>query len=518
MEGCNADMGLPDMTPGRGEGGGREDRGDRRGEPGRRHQRRPGKKCWSALEEGFDLASGLHNLLRDEPDLAAVAQATGRTLHDVRVPTVDYPIANGKKRSGKRMLAVGTDCSIGKMYTALCMDKRDAGARPEIQLPRHRPDRHPDHRRRRAAGCRHRRFHGRCVEWLTPDNDADHWDLIEGQGSLFHVSYSGVTLALIHGGQPDALVICHEPTRKHMRGLPDYTLPSIEAVRDMALALARVANPACVPSASRSTPRHMPEAEAKAYLCRCRTAHRPARDRPLPLRRGQAGGRNARRLTKGPPMITVTPDTFRLAQVFTISRGSRTEARVLTLRVTRGGVTGWGECVPYARYGETLESVAAQIATLPPDITRDALQAALPAGAARNAVDCALWDLQAKQTGQRVWQLAGLPAPAPQTTAYTLSLDTPENMQAAAAKNAYRPLLKIKLGTPDDMPRLEAVRAGAPKTTIIIDANEGWTAEVYTPPRPSPLAPWRGAGGTAPARRAGRHAGRNRPPPARLRR
>jgi L-alanine-DL-glutamate epimerase-like enolase superfamily enzyme len=178
-------------------------------------------------------------------------------------------------------------------------------------------------------------------------------------------------------------------------------------------------------------------------------------------------------------MITVTPDTFRLAQVFTISRGSRTEARVLTVRITRGGVTGWGECVPYARYGETLDSVTAQIESLPAGITRDALQTALPAGAARNAVDCALWDLWAKQTGQRVWQLAHLPEPGPMVTAYTLSLDTPENMRAAAAQNAHRPILKIKLGTPDDMPRLQAVRQGAPRTTIIIDANEGWTADVY---------------------------------------
>lgn len=178
-------------------------------------------------------------------------------------------------------------------------------------------------------------------------------------------------------------------------------------------------------------------------------------------------------------MIVVTPDVFRLAQVFTISRGSRTEARVLTVRVTRGGVTGWGECVPYARYGETLESVTAQIEAVDPAIDRLALQVALPAGAARNALDCALWDLEAKQRGKRVWDLAGLSQPGPEITAYTLSLDTPENMRIAAAKNAHRPLLKIKLGTPDDMPRLEAVRAGAPKTKIIIDANEGWTAEVY---------------------------------------
>jgi len=177
--------------------------------------------------------------------------------------------------------------------------------------------------------------------------------------------------------------------------------------------------------------------------------------------------------------IEVTRDTFRLAQVFTISRGSRTETKVLTVKVTRDGVTGWGECVPYARYDETLDSVAAQIESLPADVTRAALQGLLPAGAARNAVDCALWDLDAKQSGRRVWDLAGLPQPGPEITAYTLSLDTPEKMREQAAKNAFRPLLKVKLGTPDDMPRLEAVRAGAPEATIIVDANEGWTAQVY---------------------------------------
>lgn len=178
--------------------------------------------------------------------------------------------------------------------------------------------------------------------------------------------------------------------------------------------------------------------------------------------------------------ITVTPNVFKLAQVFTISRGSRTEAKVLTVRVERDGITGWGECVPYARYDETLDSVTAEIEGLPIDINRQDLQHVLPAGAARNAVDCALWDLEAKQAGKRVWQLAGLPKPGPEITAYTLSLATPEAMQEQAAKNAFRPLLKIKLGTPDDMARLEAVRRGAPKSPIIVDANEGWSAEVYT--------------------------------------
>ena len=177
--------------------------------------------------------------------------------------------------------------------------------------------------------------------------------------------------------------------------------------------------------------------------------------------------------------ITVTRDVFKLAQVFTISRGSRTEAKVLTVTVEQGGFTGWGECVPYARYDETLDSVTAEIEGLPADFSRAELQALLPAGAARSAVDCALWDLEAKQAGKRVWELAGLAAPGPEITAYTLSLDSPEKMQAQAAENAFRPLLKIKLGTADDMPRLEAVRAGAPDSSIIIDANEGWSAEIY---------------------------------------
>lgn len=177
--------------------------------------------------------------------------------------------------------------------------------------------------------------------------------------------------------------------------------------------------------------------------------------------------------------IKVTRNVFQLAQVFTISRGSRTEAQVLTVHVSDGAAQGWGECVPYARYGETLDSVTDEIEGLPETFDRADLAQLLPAGAARNAVDCALWDLEAKRAGQRVWSLAGLATPGPHITAYTLSLDSPEAMQAQAALNAHRPLLKIKLGTPDDMPRLEAVRAGAPDARIIVDANEGWSADIY---------------------------------------
>lgn len=179
-------------------------------------------------------------------------------------------------------------------------------------------------------------------------------------------------------------------------------------------------------------------------------------------------------------MIVGVAEAFPLKEVFTISRGSRTESKVVTVSVSRDGTNGRGECVPYARYGESMDSVLKQIEGLPPRITRADLQTALPAGAARNAVDCALWDWEAKKAGKRVWELAGLPAPAPVLTAYTLSLDTPSKMEQQATKHAARPLLKIKLGGEDDMARLEAVRKGAPDTRIIVDANEGWTPELYT--------------------------------------
>ncbi len=177
--------------------------------------------------------------------------------------------------------------------------------------------------------------------------------------------------------------------------------------------------------------------------------------------------------------VTVRRDVFPLVRKFTISRGSRTEAHVLTATVTDGEIAGRGECVPYTRYGETLNSVERQMERV--DLMdRGRLQETFPAGAARNALDCALWDLDAKRRSLRIWELAGLPAPKPVITAYTISLDTPANMRNAAAGNSHRQLLKIKLGTPDDMPRLEAVREGAPGSRIIVDANEGWTVDIYS--------------------------------------
>ncbi|MEL7280678.1 MAG: N-acetyltransferase DgcN [Pseudomonadota bacterium] len=266
LPGCGADLGIQDMTLAEA-----KEAGARTLVIGVANRGGVISPAWKevlieALEMGYDLASGLHNLLRDEGDLVAAAQTHGCTLHDVRVPTVAYPIANGKKRTGKRCLAVGTDCSVGKMYTAMAMEAEMRGRGMKATF--------------RATGQTGilvtgggvpldaviADFMAGSVEYLTPDNDADHWDLIEGQGSLFHVSYSGVTMALVHGGQPDALILCHEPTREHMRGLPEYQQPSLVQLRDTALPLARVGNPACEVVGVSVNTQHMSEGDAKAYL------------------------------------------------------------------------------------------------------------------------------------------------------------------------------------------------------------------------------------------------------------
>jgi L-Ala-D/L-Glu epimerase len=179
------------------------------------------------------------------------------------------------------------------------------------------------------------------------------------------------------------------------------------------------------------------------------------------------------------PKLVARIEHWPIAGSFTISRGAKTEAVTVVAEVSRGGHTGRGECVPYARYGETPEAtLAALLSMLDPlkrGLDRQALQAAMPAGAARNALDCALLDLEAKTAGQRVWNLLRRPAPRACTTAYTISLGTPDVMAAATAKAAHRPLLKIKLGGDGDGMRIAAVRKSAPESELIVDANEAWT-------------------------------------------
>lgn len=187
--------------------------------------------------------------------------------------------------------------------------------------------------------------------------------------------------------------------------------------------------------------------------------------------------------------LTVAAESWPIAGSFTISRGSRTEARVVVATLQANGATGRGECVPYPRYGESVEGVLALIdaqgewlaTQASPAEARLGLLARLKPGAARNALDCALWDLEAKLQGVAVWKLAGLPLPADAITAYTLSLGSPDSMHAAAQKAAHRPLLKVKLGGAGDPERIAAVRAGAPDSRLIVDANEAWTDALLEP-------------------------------------
>jgi L-Ala-D/L-Glu epimerase len=177
--------------------------------------------------------------------------------------------------------------------------------------------------------------------------------------------------------------------------------------------------------------------------------------------------------------LAVRRDSWPLAKPFTISRGSRTVAEVVVAELSAGALRGRGEGVPYGRYGERVDGVVAALEGMSDAIAgglgRAALQAAMAPGAARNALDVAFWDLEAKRTGTSVWALAGIDEPKPVVTAYTLSVDTPERMAAAAREEAHRPLLKLKLTGAGDLDRVRAVRAGAPKATLIVDANEAWT-------------------------------------------
>ncbi len=266
MDGCKADLGLEDLTFEEARARGAEtlvigvaNRGGFISDSWKNVLK-------EAMEAGLDIASGLHNLLRDDEELKRLALRTGQSLFDVRIPTVSFPIANGKKRTGKRCLAVGTDCSVGKMYTGLAMEKEMRARGMDADF--------------RATGQTGilvtgngvpldavvADFMAGSIEYITPDNDANHWDLIEGQGSLFHASYSGVTLALIHGGQPDALVLCHEPSRTHMRGLPDYALPNLEDLRDLSLRMAKMVNSACQVVGISVNTSSMTDADAISYL------------------------------------------------------------------------------------------------------------------------------------------------------------------------------------------------------------------------------------------------------------
>lgn len=243
LEGCQADVGLPDMSL------------EEAAEAGAKslivgvvNQGGYLPDSWissldTALDLGMDIASGLHMRLTDLPGIAEKAEKLGRTLYDARHPTRDFATGKGHKRSGKRLLTVGTDVSVGKMFTSLAIEREMKARGMKATF--------------RATGQTGifiagdgvsvdavvADFISGATEWLTPDNDDDHWDIVEGQGSLFHAAYAGVTLGLLHGAQPDAIVLCHEPTRPHMRGTPTVPMPDLQAVIDANIRAGRLTNP-----------------------------------------------------------------------------------------------------------------------------------------------------------------------------------------------------------------------------------------------------------------------------------
>ncbi|MGH8203736.1 MAG: N-acetyltransferase DgcN [Steroidobacteraceae bacterium] len=219
-----------------------------------------------ALDKGLDVAAGLHERLRDIPDVSRMARARGRTLHDVRQPDRSFPVGTGAKRPGKRLLTVGTDCAVGKMYASLALESemRRRGMKADF----------------RATGQTGILIAGTGVsvdavvsdfvsgasESLSPANDPDHWDLVEGQGSLFHPSYAAVTLGLVHGSQPDAMVLCHEAGRTHIQGVEGYPIPDLRACMEHYVKAARLTNPAAAFVGACFNTSGLPEAEAERFV------------------------------------------------------------------------------------------------------------------------------------------------------------------------------------------------------------------------------------------------------------
>ncbi len=268
LPGCNADLGLPNMTIEEAAAAGVKTIVVGVANRGGLIPDSWVKSLVQGVELGMDVASGLHNKVAEIPAIADAAKANGRRLFDVRHPTRAFDVAKGSKRPGKRLLAVGTDCSVGKMFAALAVEQEMKARGMKVSF--------------RATGQTGifiagdgvsvdavvADFISGATEWLCPANDEDHWDVIEGQGSLFHASFAGVSMGLLHGSQADALVMCHEPTRTHMRGLPDFPLPSLQECIALNEQCGRLTNPDCKVVGVSVNTVALGEAEAKDLLAK----------------------------------------------------------------------------------------------------------------------------------------------------------------------------------------------------------------------------------------------------------
>ena len=284
LPGCNADLGLPEMTIEDAVAAGCRTLVIGVANRGGRIETSWQDSMIRALQLGMDIAAGLHTRLTDLPAVAEVAKLEKRQLHDVRHPSRGFDVGTGEPRTGRRLLSVGTDCSVGKMYTSLALEAEMRARGMNASF--------------RATGQTGiliwgdgvsvdavvSDFVSGAVEWLAPANDEDHWDLIEGQGSLFHPSFAGVSMGLLHGAQAECLVMCHEPTRPHLRGLPGYQVPDIGMAIELNEQCARLTSPGARVVGLAVNTSAMAVDDARAYLSGLAERHgMPAVD---PLRDG----------------------------------------------------------------------------------------------------------------------------------------------------------------------------------------------------------------------------------------
>ena len=264
--GTTVDLGLPDMTPKDAVAAGARSLIVGVAPVGGDFPETWVESLVEAAGSGLHIVAGMHTRLCELPGLSEAANKAEVRLVDVRKPPLHIPVGMGIKRPGRRLLTVGTDCAVGKKYTALAIEKamRARGMKADFRATGQTGVLIAE--RGAAIDAVIADFISGAVEWLSPDNEPDHWDLIEGQGSLFHASYAGVSLGLMHGAQPDRLVLCHEPTRTHMRGLPHYPIPELEDCIALNLANAMLTNPECrMLGVSVNTSALSPE-EADRYL------------------------------------------------------------------------------------------------------------------------------------------------------------------------------------------------------------------------------------------------------------
>ena len=426
----------------------------------------------------MDIAAGTHQKLHDNEELRAAAHAGGAKLIDVRVPPANVDVGSGVKRPGKRVLMVGTDCAVGKKYSALALHRELAARGVNADF--------------RATGQTGILIAGEgmpmdavvadfvsgAAEQLSPDNADDHWDVIEGQGSLLHPGYAAVSLGLLHGSQPDAIVVCHRAGAEILDGLDvDVEIPPLNEVAEAALALVHDHQPELCLGGHQPGQLGIKRCGAPRLSCRRRREVR----RPL-CRPGRDWHGGHCRLPPGECQMTrrvsVHLENWMALIPFRIARNTWNDFPSVVCEIEQDGAIGRGEGLGVYYLGEDQESMLAQIESISDRLAAGAGRAELlrllPPGGARCAVDAALWDLEAQLAGTSAWANAGV-TEDPVETVFTIGLEAePEEMGARAAAAESLTLFKVKLNNDRPVERIAAIRAAKPDARLVVDVNEGW--------------------------------------------